>query len=55
MSMAVPSPDPLTYATSKMRPLPHLIFMSPWLPQPLYLGLIVAQLGPAAALLRAEH
>ena len=41
--MAVPSPDPLTYATSKMRPLPHLIFMSRWLQLPLYLGLIVAQ------------
>jgi uncharacterized protein (TIGR00645 family) len=35
--------DPLTYATTKMRPLPHLIFASRWLQLPLYLGLIVAQ------------
>jgi uncharacterized protein (TIGR00645 family) len=36
-------PDPLTYASTKMRPLPHLIFASRWLQLPLYLGLIVAQ------------
>jgi uncharacterized protein (TIGR00645 family) len=36
-------PDPLTYASAKMRPLPHVIFMSRWLQLPLYLGLIVAQ------------
>ena len=36
--------DPLTYASTKMRPLPHLIFASRWLQLPLYLGLIVAQL-----------
>ena len=41
--MPPPSPDPLTVATSRMRPLPHLIFMSRWLQLPLYLGLIVAQ------------
>jgi uncharacterized protein (TIGR00645 family) len=35
--------DPLTYASTKMRPLPHLIFASRWLQLPLYLGLIVAQ------------
>ena len=40
--MAVPSPDPLTYAPMKMRPLPHLTVMSRWLQLPLYLGLIVA-------------
>ncbi len=37
------SPDPLSLANSRMRPLPHLIFMSRWLQLPLYLGLIVAQ------------
>jgi len=36
-------PDPLTLASARMRPLPHLIFMSRWLQLPLYLGLIVAQ------------
>jgi uncharacterized protein (TIGR00645 family) len=36
-------PDPLSLANTKMRPLPHLIFMSRWLQLPLYLGLIVAQ------------
>jgi len=36
-------PDPLTYASTKMWPLPHLIFASRWLQLPLYLGLIVAQ------------
>jgi uncharacterized protein (TIGR00645 family) len=36
-------PDPLTAADARMRPLPHLIFMSRWLQLPLYLGLIVAQ------------
>ena len=41
--MAVPSPDPLTLANLKMRPLPYMIFMSRWLQVPLYLGLIVAQ------------
>src|SRR5512139_3102742 len=35
--------DPLTNANARMRPLPHLIFMSRWLQLPLYLGLIVAQ------------
>jgi len=35
--------DPLTQASARMRPLPHLIFMSRWLQLPLYLGLIVAQ------------
>src|SRR5512137_2557406 len=35
--------DPLTSASAKMKPLPHLIFMSRWLQLPLYLGLIVAQ------------
>jgi uncharacterized protein (TIGR00645 family) len=46
---AVPSPrmqnapDPLSLASAKMKPLPHLIFMSRWLQLPLYLGLIVAQ------------
>ena len=35
--------DPLTLANTKMKPLPHLIFMSRWLQLPLYLGLIVAQ------------
>ena len=35
--------DPLTNASARMRPLPHLIFMSRWLQLPLYLGLIVAQ------------
>ncbi len=30
-------------ATSKLRPLPNLIFMSRWLQLPLYLGLILAQ------------
>jgi uncharacterized protein (TIGR00645 family) len=35
--------DPLTAASVRMRPLPHLIFMSRWLQLPLYLGLIVAQ------------
>jgi uncharacterized protein (TIGR00645 family) len=35
--------DPLTHASARMRPLPHLIFMSRWLQLPLYLGLIVAQ------------
>jgi uncharacterized protein (TIGR00645 family) len=35
--------DPLTAASLRMRPLPHLIFMSRWLQLPLYLGLIVAQ------------
>jgi uncharacterized protein (TIGR00645 family) len=35
--------DPLTYASTQMRPLPHLIFASRWLQLPLYLGLIVAQ------------
>jgi uncharacterized protein (TIGR00645 family) len=40
----MPQPqDPLTYASTKMRPLPHLIFASRWLQLPLYLGLIVAQ------------
>ena len=36
-------PDPLSLASAKMKPLPHLIFMSRWLQLPLYLGLIVAQ------------
>jgi uncharacterized protein (TIGR00645 family) len=36
-------PDPLTLASARMKPLPHLIFMSRWLQLPLYLGLIVAQ------------
>ena len=36
-------PDPLSLASPKMKPLPHLIFMSRWLQLPLYLGLIVAQ------------
>src|SRR5688572_28069346 len=36
-------PDPLSLANTRMRPLPHLIFMSRWLQLPLYLGLIVAQ------------
>jgi uncharacterized protein (TIGR00645 family) len=36
-------PDPLSLANTKMRPLPHIIFMSRWLQLPLYLGLIVAQ------------
>ena len=36
-------PDPLTYASTKMRPLPHLIFARRWLQLPLYIGLIVAQ------------
>ncbi len=35
--------DPLTSASARMKPLPHLIFMSRWLQLPLYLGLIVAQ------------
>jgi uncharacterized protein (TIGR00645 family) len=34
-------PDQL--ADRRLRPLPHLIFMSRWLQVPLYLGLIVAQ------------
>ena len=38
--MAVPTPDPLTLANLKMRPLPYMIFMSRWLQLPLYLGLI---------------
>lgn len=37
----MPSPEALTEA--RMRPLPHLIFLSRWLQVPLYLGLIVAQ------------
>ena len=37
------TPDPLSLASAKMKPLPHLIFMSRWLQLPLYLGLIVAQ------------
>jgi len=37
------TPDPLSLASARMRPLPHLIFMSRWLQLPLYLGLIVAQ------------
>jgi len=37
------TPDPLTHASTKMRPLPHLIFASRWLQLPLYLGLIIAQ------------
>ncbi|HVE49804.1 MAG TPA: YqhA family protein [Casimicrobiaceae bacterium] len=37
------SPDPLSLANTRMRPLPHLIFMSRWLQLPLYLGLIIAQ------------
>ena len=41
--MAVPSPDLLTLANLKMRPLPYMIFMSRWLQLPLYLGLILAQ------------
>mgnify|MGYP003472433979 FL=1 len=41
--MAVPTPDPLTLANLKMRPLPYMIFMSRWLQLPLYLGLILAQ------------
>ena len=41
--MAVSGNDPLTLANLKMRPLPHLIFMSRWLQLPLYLGLILAQ------------
>ena len=41
--MAVSPNDPLTLANLKMRPLPHLIFMSRWLQLPLYLGLILAQ------------
>jgi len=35
--------DPLSAASARMRPLPHIIFMSRWLQLPLYLGLIVAQ------------
>ena len=35
-----PLPDPVT---SRMRPLPRLIFASRWLQLPLYLGLILAQ------------
>jgi uncharacterized protein (TIGR00645 family) len=31
------------HTTSKLRPLPNLIFMSRWLQLPLYLGLIAAQ------------
>ena len=27
-------PDPLTAASARMRPLPHLIFTSLWLPLP---------------------
>ena len=41
--MAVSGNDPLTLANLKLRPLPHLIFMSRWLQLPLYLGLILAQ------------
>src|SRR5215204_1738669 len=37
------SPDPLSLANTRMRPLPGVIFMSRWLQLPLYLGLIVAQ------------
>jgi len=37
----MPNPEALTEA--RMRPLPHLIFLSRWLQVPLYLGLIVAQ------------
>jgi uncharacterized protein (TIGR00645 family) len=40
--MANPT-DPLALASAKMKPLPHIIFMSRWLQLPLYLGLIVAQ------------
>ena len=36
-------PDPLTRMSSKMKPLPNLIFMTRWLQLPLYMGLIVAQ------------
>ena len=35
--------EPTTPKTTKLRPLPNLIFASRWLQLPLYLGLIVAQ------------
>ena len=35
--------DPTSKKTTKLRPLPNLIFASRWLQLPLYLGLIVAQ------------
>ncbi len=38
-----PPQNPLAAASTRMRPLPRLIFMSRWLQLPLYLGLIVAQ------------
>ena len=38
-----PDPHAPNKATSQLRPLPNVIFMSRWLQLPLYLGLIVAQ------------
>jgi len=38
-----PEPHAPSQASSPLRPLPNLIFMSRWLQLPLYLGLIVAQ------------
>ena len=38
-----PDPNAPNKATSPLRPLPNLIFMSRWLQLPLYLGLIVGQ------------
>lgn len=35
--------SPAILTEARMRPLPHLIFLSRWLQVPLYLGLIVAQ------------
>ena len=43
MSMSADTPVPPPEFTSKLRPLPQLIFGSRWLQLPLYLGLIVAQ------------
>lgn len=37
------TPDPLSTAPVKLKPLPLLIFSSRWLQLPLYVGLIVAQ------------
>jgi len=42
-SRIFPMPNPEALTEARMRPLPHLIFLSRWLQVPLYLGLIVAQ------------
>jgi uncharacterized protein (TIGR00645 family) len=41
--MSHPPEHPLTPSTTRLPPLPRLIFMSRWLQLPLYIGLIVAQ------------